>query len=186
MKTKYKYLLPLLALMTANTVATGQIYLGKTCDINIFSDGPIEDIAAHNTSSKPILNTATNDIAVKITIKGFDFDKALMEEHFNEKYMESDKYPYSTFSGKINEKVDYTKDGTHKVTVTGKLNIHNVEKERTLEGTLTVKGGEILIDSKFIVALKDHKIEIPTLVAQNIAETIEVTLKSTLAEYVKK
>lgn len=181
-----KYILSFLAIISASTFLNAQIYMGKTCEIKIFSDGPIEDIDAKNTTSKPILNTATNDIAIKITIKGFDFDKELMEEHFNEKYMESDKYPYATFAGKINEKIDYTKEGTHKVTVTGKLKIHDVEKERTIDGTLSVKGGEILIDSKFIVALKDHNVEIPTLVAHNISETIEVTLKSTLTEYVKK
>lgn len=167
-------------------IAEAQIYMGKTCEISFFSDGPIEDIAAKNTTAKPILNTTTNDIAIKITIKGFDFDKELMEEHFNEKYLESDKYPYATFSGKINEKVDYKTDGVTKVTVTGKLNIHNVEQVRTIDGTITVKGGEIQLDCKFIVAMKDHKVEIPTLVAQNIAETVEVTIKSTLTEYVTK
>lgn len=182
---KIKNILPIIAIISGPAILNAQIYLGKTCEIKIFSDGPIEDIDAKNTTSKPILNTTTNDIAIKITIKGFDFDKELMEEHFNEKYMESDKYPYSTFAGKINEKIDYTKDGVHKVTVTGKLKIHDVEKERILEGTITVKGGEIMIESKFIVTLKDHKVEIPTLVAQNIAETIEVTIKSTLTEYKK-
>lgn len=183
---KSKHIFTILALLSASTLLNAQIYLGKTCEIKIFSDGPIEDIDALNTTSKPILNTATNDFAVKITIKGFNFDKELMEEHFNEKYMESDKIPYSTFAGKINEKIDYKTDGVHKVTVTGKLKIHDVEKERTIDGTLTVKGGEILVESKFIVALKDHNVEIPTLVAQNISETIEVTVKSTLTEYVKK
>jgi hypothetical protein len=182
---KLKNTLLIVALISANTLLQAQIYLGKTCEIKIFSDGPIEDIDAKNITSKPILNIATNDIAVKITVKGFDFDKELMEEHFNEKYMESDKIPYATFSGKINEKVDYKKDGVNKVTVTGKLKIHDVEKERTLDGTITIKGTEILIETKFLVALKDHKVEIPTLVSQNISEIIEVTVKSTLAEYKK-
>lgn len=183
---KIKNILPVSVLIFVSGILNAQIYLGKICEIKIFSDGPIEDIDAVNTTSKPILNTATNDIAVKITIKGFDFSKELMEEHFNEKYMESDKIPYSTFAGKINEKINFKTDGVHKVTVTGKLNIHDVEKERTIDGTITVKGGEIMIDSKFIVALKDHRVEIPSLVAQNISETIEVTVRSTLAEYVKK
>ena len=182
---KTKNIIPLIGLFFISTLLPAQIYLGKTCEIKIFSDGPIEDIDAVNKTSKPILNTGTNDIAIKITIKGFDFDKELMEEHFNEKYLESDKIPYATFSGKINEKIDYTKDGINKVTVTGKMKIHDVEKERTLDGTITIKGSEILMESKFIVTLKDHNIEIPTLVAQNIAETIEVTLKSTLTEYKK-
>lgn len=165
--------------------APAQIYLGKTCEISFFSHGPIEDIAAKNTTTKPLLNTATNDIAYKITIKGFDFDKEVMEEHFNEKYLESDKYPNATFSGKINEKIDYKTDGVHKVTVTGKLKIHDVEKERTIPGTISIKGGEVSVESKFIVTLKDHNIEIPSIVAQNIAEMVEVTIKSTLTEYKK-
>ncbi len=183
MKTKYFFLVA--AILIASMALHAQIYLGKTCAISFFSKGPIEDIAAVNKSSKPIFNSATGEVAIKITIKGFEFDKKLMEEHFNEKYMESDKYPYATFGGKVNEKIDYTKEGTNKVTVTGKLNMHGVEKERTIDGTVTVKGGEIMFDSKFMVALKDHKVEIPTLVAQNIAETVEVTVKSTLTEYKK-
>src|ERR1051326_6421861 len=91
----------------AATLTQAQIYMGKTSEITFFSDGPIEDITAKNTTAKPILNTSTNDIAVKITIKGFKFEKALMEEHFNEKYMESDKYPYATFAGKIKDTIDY-------------------------------------------------------------------------------
>lgn len=168
-----------------STMLNAQIYMGKSCDINFFSKGPIEDISATNKTAKPILNAAAGEIALKVTIKGFTFEKKLMQEHFNEKYMESDKYPYATFSGKINEAIDYKKDGTYKVTVPGKLNIHGVEKERIIEGALTVKSGEISIDSKFNVMLKDHNIEIPSLVAQNIAEVVEVTVKSVLTEYKK-
>lgn len=163
--------------------AEAQIYTGKTYDISFFSDGPIEDIAAKSKSAQVLLNTSKNTVAVKVSIKSFDFDKELMEEHFNEKYMESDKYPNATFSGTIKDTIDYKKDGVYKVTVAGKLTMHGVEKERTIQGTITVKGGEISIDCKFTVALKDHKIEIPTLVAQNIAETVEVTVKCTLIPY---
>ena len=172
-------------MLLGSTLLKAQIYLGKTCDISFFSSGPIEDISAINKTAKPIFNAATGEVAIKITIKGFEFDKKLMEEHFNEKYMESDKYPYATFSGKVNEQIDYKKDGTYKATVTGKLDMHGVVQERTIEGTVTVKGGEISFDSKFNVALKDHNITIPTLVAQNIAEVVQVTVKSTLTEYKK-
>ena len=163
-----------------------QIYLGKTYEVSFFSDGPIEDITATSKSAQVILNSAKNETAIKVTIKGFDFEKKLMQEHFNEKYMESDKYPYATFTGKLNDTLDYKKDGVYKVTVSGKLNLHGVEKERILQGTITVKGGEITIESKFLVTLKDHKIEIPTLVAQNVAEIVEVTLKLTLTEFKTK
>ena len=183
MKLKHIFLFSVLLL--AGTTLHAQIFMGKTCEITFFSNGPVEDITAKSTSSKPILNTKTNEIAVKVTIKGFVFDKKLMEEHFNEKYMESDKFPYATFSGKINELVDYTKDSTHKVTVTGKLNMHGVEKNRTIDGTLTVKGGEISVKSNFNIAMKDHNIDIPSLVTDNIAEVVEVTIKSILTEFKK-
>src|ERR1035437_2687843 len=167
-------------------ILKAQIYMGKTCEISFFSKGPIEDIYAINKSSKPILNTATNDVAIKITIKGFEFDDKLMEEHFNEKYLESDTYPYAIFTGKINEKIaDFKKDGTYKVTVTGKLTMHGVEREITIKAVATVKDEIIIFESKFFIALKDYKIEVPRLVAQNIAEQVEVTIKGTLAEYKK-
>ncbi len=182
---KANYILPVLTMLLGTTMLKAQIYLGKTCEISFYSKGPIEDIAAINKTTKPILNSATGEVAVKVTIKGFEFDKKLMEEHFNEKYMESDKYPYATFKGKVNETLDYKKDGSYKVTVTGKLDMHGVIKDRTIDGTVTIKGGEISFNSKFIVALKDHKIEIPSIVAQNIAETVDVTIKTTLIEFKK-
>jgi polyisoprenoid-binding protein YceI len=185
MKMKTKNIFPILVFLTVSTIANAQIYLGKTCDISFYSKGPIEDIAALNTTTKPIFNAAKGEVAVKVTIKGFKFDKQLMEEHFNEKYMESDKYPYAVFTGKVNEPIDYKKDGTYKVTLTGKLDMHGVAKDRTIDGTVTIKGGEISFDSKFVVALKDHNIEIPSLVAQNIAETVDVTIKTTLVEFKK-
>ncbi|MBI4930628.1 MAG: YceI family protein [Bacteroidetes bacterium] len=181
-----KTILLLLATTFFYVSSHAQIYIGKTCEVSFFSDGPIEDIAATSKSAQVILNSAKNEIAIKVTIKGFDFEKKLMQEHFNEKYMESDKYPYATFTGKINDTIDYMKEGVYKVTVGGKLNLHGVEKERTIQGTLTIKGEEITIDSKFMVALKEHNIEIPTLVAQNIAEIVEVTIKLILTEFKTK
>jgi polyisoprenoid-binding protein YceI len=94
--------------------------------------------------------------------------------------MESEKYPYSTFSGKINEEIDLTKDGEYAVTVTGKLNIHGVEQERTINGKIIVKNGEITLLSDFKVAVKDHKIEIPTVVVAKIAEVIDVKVNAVL------
>jgi polyisoprenoid-binding protein YceI len=181
-----RYSFSLAFFFTISLCSTAQIYTGKTYKVSFFSDGPVEDISAVNKSAQAIMNTAKNEIAVKVTIKGFDFEKKLMQEHFNEKYMESDKYPYATFAGKINDSIDFKKDGVYKVSVSGKLSIHGVEKENTLLGIITVKGGEISLDSKFMVALKDYNIDIPSLVAQNISELIEVTVKLTLTEYKQK
>ncbi|HEY4797632.1 MAG TPA: YceI family protein [Bacteroidia bacterium] len=183
MKAKSIFLITAIAL--GSMMLKAQIYMGKTCDISFFSKGPIEDIYGIEHDAKPIYKASDGTVAIKIAIKSFKFDSKLMEEHFNEKYMESDKYPWATFTGKVNEPFDVKKDGVYNITVTGKLNVHGVDQTRTIPGTVTVKGGEISFDSKFPLALKDHKIEIPTLVAQNIAEVQEITVKALLNE-VKK
>ena len=130
-----KKLLVLIITIAANTGMFAQIYIAKTCEISFFSSSPLENIEAINKAAKPLLNIATNDIQIKIAISAFVFAKPLMQEHFNENYMESDKFPNAIFKGKINEKLDWTKDGEYKVTVTGKLSIHGVEKDRTIDGS---------------------------------------------------
>lgn len=176
----------ILAFVVFSIAAHAQIYTGKSYEVSFFSDGPIEDIAATCKSAQVMLNASRNDIAIKVTIKGFRFEKQLMEEHFNEKYMESDKFPYAEFSGKIKDSIDYKKDGVYKVTVAGKLKIHGVEKERTIPGTVTIKNGEVTVETKFDVALKDHNIEIPSVLVKNIAEVVEVKFTSTLVPFKQK
>jgi len=163
-----------------------QIYVSKSCEISFFSEAPLENIEAINKAAAPILNTATGDIQVRIPIRSFKFKKELMEEHFNENYMETEKFEFSTFKGKINEKIDYTKNGDHKVTVTGKLEIHGVTKDRTFDGTVSIKDGIIVISSKFKVRIADHNIKVPSMYVQNIAEEVEVKINSTLEPYKKK
>ena len=174
------------------------IYMAKTCEISFFSESPLENIEAINRAAKPILNTATGDIQIKIPISGFVFPKPLMQEHFNENYMETDQegpkdtdgkptYPNknSIFKGKINESVDYSKDGEFKVTVTGKLSMHGVEKDRTFDGTLTVKGSQIILQTKFMIHVSDYNIKVPSLYVKNIAEDVSVKLNATLELFKK-
>ncbi len=183
MQTKKILLIALISF--GSLMLKAQIYMGKTSEISFFSKGPIEDIYAINKSSKPILNSTTGDVAIKITIKGFVFDDKLMEEHFNEKYLESDKYPYATFKGKMADKIDdFKKDGTYTVSVPGKLNMHGVEKDLTIKVNAVIKDQIITYDSKFNITIKDYNIEVPKLVMQNIGEVMEITVKGTLAEYV--
>ncbi len=160
-----------------------QIYIAKTCEISFFSKTAVEDIAAVNKSTKPMLNTATGDIQMKIAMTGFVFEKPLMQEHFNENYVESEKFPVATFKGKINEKVDYTKDGDYKVTVTGKLNLHGVEKDRTIDGLVSVKGAVISTSSSFKIKFADHNVVIPRLYSGIIPEDTDVKLDATLEKY---
>ena len=155
-------------------LANAQMYSTATGKVGFFSKTPVEDIKAENSSVLAVLKTETNELAISITNTAFEFDNKLMQEHFNEKYMESDKFPKSTFKGKINEKVDYTKDGEYSVTATGILNIHGVDQTRTITGTLTIKDGKVQLVSNFKVKVADHKITIPTIVTAKIAEEIDV------------
>lgn len=180
-----KRILIIAALLAINIGVYAQIFKSKadSCSASFFSEATIENIEAKNKLATSILNVGTSDIVFQIPNLSFKFEKPLMEEHFNENYMESDKYPKSTFKGKINEKIDYTKDGEYKVTTTGMLNIHGVEKERTIEGTIVIRNGEIKILSEFMVHVADHKIEIPQVVMQKIAEDIKVNVECIYEPY---
>ncbi|MBK7181626.1 MAG: YceI family protein [Bacteroidetes bacterium] len=179
-----KIVLLAFVIATAN-IASAQIYIAKSCEISFFSSSPLENIEAINKNTKPIINTATGDVQMKIAITGFVFEKPLMQEHFNENYLESDKFPSAIFKGKINEKIDWTKDGEHKVTITGTFEIHGVKKERTFDGVVKIKGQEITISSKFNIHIADYNIKVPSLYVKNIAEDVEVKINSVLEPYKK-
>lgn len=160
-------------------IVNAQIYSTKTAEVSFFSKTPVEDISAVTTSALAVMNNK-GELAFSIANTSFNFPNKLMQEHFNEKYMESEKFPTSTFKGKINESVDFTKNGEYDVTVTGKLNIHGVEQERTIPGKLIVKDNEVQIATDFKVKNVDHKITIPKLVVAKIAEEIQVSVKANL------
>lgn len=168
----------ILATLSLGLTGFGQPYLKMdTSYVHFFSEAPAEDIEALNNKANGLINTKTNDIALIIPIKSFKFDKELMEEHFNENYLESDKYKNGSFKGKFNEKINWTADGSIEATATGILNIHGVEQKRTIKGQITIKDGKALLNTKFQVKLVDHDIDIPKVVFYNIAEVIDVTAR---------
>jgi len=169
--------------INVTTAQVAKVYLCKDGTISFFSETPMENIDATSGTLNCIVNTSTNEINYLVAIKSFKFKKPLMQDHFNEKYLESDKYPQAVFKGKINETIDWSKDGEYPITATGNLNIHNVDKTYTEKGTLSIKGGVFTIEGSFNVKIADHKIEIPTLVMTNIAEVVNVKHKSTLTPY---
>lgn len=181
-----KFVFTLLACGIAAISIAQPIFMGKNGQISFFSKTPLENIDATSEQLTVILNSITRDLVFSVRISSFKFDKDLMQEHFNEKYMESDKFPEATFKGKINEEVDLSKDGTYDITATGVLKIHGVEKPRTEKGTIIVRSGQIIVNSAFKVKCVDHNIEIPKLVASNIAESLDVKLNSTLTPFKKK
>ncbi len=162
------------------------VYLATGGSCSFFSRTPVEDIDAHSESMSAVLNTQTKEILFKVPMSTFKFKKALMQEHFNEKYVESEKFPYATFKGKINEEVDFTKDGSTEVTSTGVMNIHGIDQPMTEKGVITIKDGKISINSEFKIALKDYQISIPKIVVSNIAEIIDVKMNCAFSPYKKK
>jgi len=154
--------------------------------IQFLSKSPLEDIEAINKNPIAVYKPGTGDLQFAVVMTQFKFKAALMEEHFNENYVESEKYPQAVFRGKVNEKVDLTKDGETKVTVTGKLTLHGVTKDITVEGTITKKGEELIMHSTFKIKVADYNIKVPSLYVQNIAEVVDVTVHALLEPFVKK
>jgi polyisoprenoid-binding protein YceI len=174
---KFKNLLILL-LSCISAASFGQKYVVDKSLISFYSHAAIEDISADNKKASGIFNSATGDIVFSIPIGEFQFKKSLMQEHFNEKYMESDKYPKSTFQGKV-EGYDASSDKSQQVKANGKLTIHGVIQEVEIPGTIEKQKDKLAMKAKFIVKLVDYKIEIPQLLWQNIAEQVEVTVDFT-------
>jgi polyisoprenoid-binding protein YceI len=174
----------LLAWLTVNQ-AGQDIYACKNASINLYSSAPIEDIEANATNGVSVFNAGTGELDFSVPIRGFHFPKALMEEHFNENYMESDKYPKATFKGKIQEHPDLSKDGTYPVTATGEFQVHGVTQTRTITGNLKVSNGVVTMTSEFMVKCADHHIEIPQIVFHHIAESIRIRVSATYASLKK-
>jgi len=161
--------------ITALSTTQAQTYLTKNGKISFFSKTSMENIEAVNNQVVSVLSK-TGSLQFSVQITGFLFKKALMQEHFNEDYMESDKYPKATFKGTITDisKVDFSKDGNYTVSVSGSLTLHNVTNKVTVPGTISISGGKVNATSTFNVLVADYKIDIPKVVQNNISKTIEI------------
>ena len=169
-------------------VTNAQIFKNKEkCGkIHFFSSTPMENIEAKSMAATSLINTSDDSIRVNIPITTFEFKNSLMQEHFNENYLESSKFPKAYLRGKLNEKIDFKKDGIYKVEANCNLTIHGVLKNYVMSGTINIKGDEVHLVSKFEVKLTDHKIEVPRLVIQKIAESILVDVDIIYNPFVKK
>jgi len=152
-----------------------QKYRSEKGVISFFSDGLVEDITAENVAAGSLFNTSTGELVFIVPIKDFKFPKSLMREHFNEKYMETEKFPKATFQGKLTG-FNTSAAGEQKVQAVGKLSMHGVTRDVNVHGLAESSNGKIILKSKFIVKLKDYNIEIPSIVWKNIAEEIELKI----------
>lgn len=153
-------------------------FISRNGSVQIYSKTPMETIDATNSQVASAIDAGKGTIAFDVIIKSFKFKKALMEEHFNENYMNSDKFPKSTFKGSFPgfDLKNFSKNGSYNVTVEGDLTIHGVTKKIKEKGTLDIKDGKITAKSKFNVKPQDYGIEIPSVVKDKIASLIEISV----------
>ena len=164
------------------TNINAQKYFTKTGKISFFSKTPIENIEAVSNTATTVYDSESGKIQWAVLIKSFEFEKALMQEHFNENYMESNSFPKASFKGQLNNntEVNLLKDGTYLAVVEGELTIHGVTKTVSSKATFVVENGVIKATSTLKLLVADYKIEVPSVVKENIAKEIEININ---AEY---
>jgi polyisoprenoid-binding protein YceI len=175
-----------LMIFSLATFATGlkaqKKYTTRNAKIDFISEAQLELIKAATTSVRGLIDPATNQFAFTIDVNSFQgFNSTLQREHFNEKYMESEKYPKATFSGKIIEAVDFLSDGAYDVRAKGDLDIHGVKQTRIIKAKIAIKNGSLRINATFDVPLSDHNITIPAVVSQKIATQIKVQFDASMS-----
>ncbi len=168
-------------------IMSQSIFIGKEKEtiITFYSDAPLEKIESKNTTTVPVFNISTGDFQIRLNMQAFQFKNDLMKEHFNENYVESEKYPYCTFKGKCNF-TDFEEGKEYDVTMTGKMDLHGTSKDITAKGKIKKQNGELILSSEFIIKPADYNIKIPKLLTEKIAEEVKVTFNSILIPYVKK
>jgi polyisoprenoid-binding protein YceI len=148
--------------------------------VRFTSNAPLEVIRAATTEMTGLIDTRSGSFAFRIPMRSFQgFNNPLQKEHFHENYMESDKYKFATFQGRIIEDVDFNSPGKVEVRSKGRLNIHGVEQERIINAVIDISASGVVVTSEFAVPLADHDISIPKIVEQKIAREISIILEAT-------
>lgn len=176
MKKQIVFFVALFAGFT-NVVAQDKFFT-KNGQIEFYSKAPLESIEAKNKSVTCVLDTKTGNLQFSVLMKGFEFEKALMQEHFNENYVESHKFPKAEFKGQVvnNTEIDYAKDGSYPVKVKGKMTLHGQTRDVETTGTIVVKDGKLDTGASFHIELADYNVVIPSVVKDNISKTVKITV----------
>jgi len=157
----------------------------KGSTISFFSHAPMEDIFAESDKFSGAINTKTNALAVFVKVNTLQFENKLQQEHYNEKYMESDKFPKTSFKGKIEGIDDWSKVGEYEVSAKGTLDIHGVALERTIPVKITITKDGFSATTKFKVKVEDHKVTVPELVFNKVAEEVEIKINANFIPHEK-
>ena len=182
MKKMKKVILTLIALVTISLTVSAQKQVTSKTHFKFFSSTPAEDIEANNYASVGTIDPASGDIVFSVPMQSFEFDKALMQEHFNsKKFLDTKTNPKAKLIGKIAnlEAVDFTKDGSYKADITGNLTINGVTKPINETAIVVVDDGKISLNSKFKITLEDYEVAFKKgKPSTNIAKAVEVTVEA--------
>ena len=161
-------------------IATGdaQLYTTRNAFVSFYSKAVMENITADNNQVYSIIDAGKKNIAFSLLMRSFIFKKQLMQDHFNENYVESDKYPKAFFSGTYTGDVILGRDGLYKIMVKGNLTLHNVTKAIELPATMEVKDGKLSGNAEFKIKPEDYNISIPSVVRDNIAKELTITVNA--------
>lgn len=165
-------------IISASSLMAQSKYITQTGKITFDAGTGLEDIIAVNKGVSSAIDSKSGKMQFKLQITGFEFKRQLMQDHFNENYMESEKFPEAKFSGNITNigKVNFAKDGSYPVNVKGNLEIHGVKNEVETEGTIKVKGQDINTQAEFTITLEDYKINIPSVVKDKLSKTVKISV----------
>ncbi len=169
----------LIVLMVSGSLWGQGKYLTSTGQIIFYSHTSLEDITAENNSVASVIDAASGEVAIIVKMTQFQFEKKMMQEHFNENYVESEKFPKATFNGKIlnNAEVNYASKGMYKVLIEGELTIHGITNQVSAEGTMEILSDGLIARTKFMLNPEDYDIKIPKVVRKNISEAMEIRVK---------
>jgi len=171
-----KILFILMALFTAVWCPAQDKLSTRNGKVSFFSKATLSNIEAHNNTAVSVFEKTSGNIEFAVLMKGFEFEKSLMQEHFNDDYVESDKFPKSVFKGNMSniKDIDFSKDGTYTATVTGNLTIHGITKSITVPAQLVVTNASLQASSEFSIVLSDYGIKIPSMVSGDISNSIRI------------
>lgn len=165
-------------IINAVFVLSQDLYVVSKSIVKFTSDAPLELISAKSNGLQGAINTVDRSFVFRAPMKTFEgFNSALQQTHFNENYLETAKFPYTVFEGKIIEDIDLLTPGTTNVRGKGSFTCHGIKQERIIKCKIKVSADKIEISSEFTVLLADHNIKIPSVVSQKIAEEITVQLE---------
>ena len=160
-------------------------YFTREANITLLSDAPLEKIEGINNQAVSMLDISTGQMEFAVLMKAFEFEKALLQEHFNENYVESDKYPKANFKGTITNYADvkWAVDGEYPVTVSGTMTLHGVTKDVTANGKISIKAGVISANSTFNILISEYNIVIPAVVKDKINNSVKIDVNSIYKPY---